>query len=296
MGVQSRIVLYAPDRTAAESAAAAGFGRIASLDAALSDYRSDSELTRLGDRAGSPPVPVSPDLFRILRFATEISAVSEGAFDSTVGPCVRLWRASRRSGQLPAADDLATARSLTSWRWIELDAWESTVRLARTGMRLDLGGIAKGYAAEAALRELAKCGCPRALVALAGDIAVGTPPPGRTGWEISRTPSAGAAPLILQHAAVSTSGDTEQFVAIDGTRYSHIVDPRTGLGATSSRVVTVVVPLDEAQPLHAGALADAAATALSTGGDGLGRRLESTFHGVRIYVDDPTATRAPSPG
>jgi thiamine biosynthesis lipoprotein len=247
MGTRFRILVYAPEEAVANKASKAAFARIAALDASMSDYQPASELMRLCAQAGGPPTKVSDELFVVLERADQVSRLSEGAFDVTVGPIVRLWRRSRRTLRLPEPDKLAEARALVGYQNVKLDAHNHTVQLLKPGMQLDLGGIAKGYAADEALKVLAKHGITRALVAAGGDIAVNDPPPGQTGWDIAIAPLPGAdknAPrhLRLHHAAVSTSGDAEQYVEIDGKRYSHIVDPRTGLGLVGRMSATVVAP------------------------------------------------------
>jgi thiamine biosynthesis lipoprotein len=245
MGTTFKIVLYAADEETANRAAKAAFQRIADCDAIMSDYRPTSELMQLCGKAGGDPVPVGADLFRVLERAAEVAKLSDGAFDVTVGPLVRLWRTARKTRQLPDPDALAKAKALVGPDLMKLDAKARTVQLAKAGMQLDLGGIAKGYAADAALIVLKEKGVTRALVAGSGDIAVSGPPPDADGWTVGVRPlePADAKPtrlLILKDAAVSTSGDAEQFVEIDGQRYSHIVDPRTGLGLRGRMSVTVV--------------------------------------------------------
>ncbi len=249
MGTTFRIVLYAADAATAKEAADAGFARVAALDACMSDYKRDSELMNLCAAFRTevgPPVAVSDDLFSVLWQARELSRASDGAFDVTVGPVVQLWRHARRTQQLPDKDELAAGMRLVGWRNLELDPAKKTVRLLVPGMQLDLGGIAKGYAADAVLALLRqRFGITRALVAAAGDITCGDPPPGREFWDVDIAPIARGQPprrLRLANAAVSTSGDLEQFVEIGGVRYSHIVDPSTGLGVTGRRSVTVVAP------------------------------------------------------
>lgn len=247
MGTLFKVVLYARDEAQARAASTSAFARIAALDASMSDYRPTSELMQLCSKAGGPPVEVSPQLFFVLQRAQEVSRLSEGAFDVTVGPIVRLWRLSRRSQRLPEPDKLAAARALVGWQNIELNAEKRTVRLQKPGMQLDLGGIAKGYAADEALAALKKQGINRALVAAGGDIAVSAPPPGKAGWTVAIEPldretGKPGDELLLRDAAISTSGDANQFVEIDGKRYSHIVDPHTGLGLLGRMSVTVIAP------------------------------------------------------
>jgi thiamine biosynthesis lipoprotein len=245
MGTLFRVILYAPDEATARKASRAAFDRIAALDDRLTDYEPDSELMRLCGRAGDGPVPVSDELFFVLSRAQEVSRLSGGAFDVTVGPVVRLWRHARRTGQMPDPDKLARARALVGYWNIDLDARGRTVRLAIAGMLLDLGGIAKGYAADEALAVLRRHGITRALVAAGGDIAVSGAPPGVLGWKIAIAPlteaeGASGPWLWLVDGAVSTSGDAEQYVEIGGKRYSHIIDPRTGLGLVGRMSATVV--------------------------------------------------------
>jgi thiamine biosynthesis lipoprotein len=243
MGTRFQIIVYAPSEDTADRAAKDAFARIAALNAIMSDYDETSELMRLCARAGGPPVPVSPELFFVLSRAQEVSRQSAGAFDVTVGPVVKLWRTARKRKKLLDAEKLAEARALVGWQNVRLDEKKRTVQLLKPGMQLDLGGIAKGYAADEALAVLKKHGIDRALVAAGGDIAVSGPPPGADGWKIAiaRLPGeTDAGRLVLHHSAVSTSGDAEQFVEIDGKRYSHIVDPRTGIGLVGRMSVTVV--------------------------------------------------------
>jgi FAD:protein FMN transferase len=247
MGTRFQITLYAPDEAVAKKAAQAAFARIASLDASMSDYRPASELMRLCGKAGGDPVVVSEDLFYVLQKADEVSRLSDGAFDVTVGPVVGLWRLARRTQRLPDAESLQKALGLVGYKNVKLDAKTRSVQLLKMKMRLDLGGIAKGYAGDEAQKVLKMHGITRALVAAGGDITVSDPPPGKEGWTIAIYPidpadTKPAPQLLLRNAAVSTSGDLQQFVEIDGKRYSHIVDPRTGLGLVGRMSATVVAP------------------------------------------------------
>lgn len=245
MGTTFRLVLYARDQALADQAAKAAFARVVELDNRLSDYKQTSELMRLCQKAGSAPVPVSDDLFRVLNYGQIVSQMSDGAFDVSVGPLTKLWRLARRTHQLPDPEKLAKAKELVGFRNIKLDAKNRAVQLLKPGMQLDLGGIAKGYTGDAVLETLAKMHVTHALLAAGGDVTVGDAPPGTKGWTIGiaplenpeKTPSRY---LLLANQAVSTSGDAEQYVEIDGKRYSHIVDPRTGLGLVGRMSATVV--------------------------------------------------------
>jgi FAD:protein FMN transferase len=246
MGTKFRIVLYAPDQVTADRAAKAAFARVAHLNRVMSDYIADSELMTLCkkcEKAPAGPIPVSDELFFVLDKAREVSELSDGAFDVTVGPIVRLWRQARKDRELPDPEVLKAALKLVGYKNVELDPKAKTVSLKVAGMLLDLGGIAKGYAADEGLKVIGTFGITSALIAASGDIAVSGPPPGKPGWRIDIAPLPGAKrkrQLLLRDMAVSTSGDAEQFVEIRGVRYSHIIDPRTGIGLTGRRSVTVV--------------------------------------------------------
>jgi thiamine biosynthesis lipoprotein len=245
MGTRFRIVLYAQDEEAARRASVAAFNRIARLDATMSDYRETSELMTASKLASRQWVTISEDLFRVLAFAQRFARQSAGAFDVTVGPVVQLWRRARRQNELPDAKKLAAAQRLVGYGRLHLDAKRQAMRLDKEGMRLDLGGIAKGYAADMGIAVLKEHGITHALVAAGGDIAVSDAPPGAQGWtvairSITAQDEVAMIHLWLTNAAVSTSGDAEQFVEINGTRYSHIIDPRTGHALTGRRSVTVV--------------------------------------------------------
>ena len=247
MGTLITITLYAPEATAAKAAAAAAFQRIDALEDIMSDYQADSELMRLCDQPFGTPVPVSKELFYVLQRAQQMSRLSDGAFDVTVGPYVRLWRFARKRKVLPTPAEIAAARAAVGWQKLRLDARTHTVTLLVPNMRLDLGSVGKGYAADQAMQVLKSRGIDRALVAASGDIAIGDPPPGQPGWRIGiaaldRATNQAPRTVILHNAGISTSGDTEQFIEINGVRYSHIVNPATGLGLTNRIQATIIGP------------------------------------------------------
>jgi thiamine biosynthesis lipoprotein len=246
MGLPFRIVLYAPDKVSADAAANAAFARIKQLNDILSDYDTDSELSRLSQTAGSgKAVHVSDDLWRVLERSEQIARETGGAFDITCGPVVSFWRKARREKKLPDPVKLEEARRAVGYEKLRLDSRAHTAELLVPYMRLDLGAIAKPYAVDEALKVLHVCGIKSALVAGAGDMAVSEPPPGAQGWRIELAPlDASNAPptefVLLRNAGLATSGDVFQNVEIDGVRYSHIVDPRTGIGLTDHSLVVVI--------------------------------------------------------
>ncbi len=245
MGVPWTITVYA-SQAAAHAAIAAAFAEISRLEGILSDYDPDSELSRLS--AASPtsgPVAVGDDLWRVLAMAVAWRDRSGGAFDPTIGPLTTLWRQARRSGVMPRADKLAAARQAVGPDRLVLDEDRMTAMLVAPAMRLDLGGIGMGYAIDRGMDVLAMHGITSAMIDASGDIAVSGPPPGADAWTIEvdarvDEDGAGREMLTLVNAAVTTSGDAFQAVEIDGTRYSHVVDPRTGLGVAGPAAVTVI--------------------------------------------------------
>ena len=290
MGLQVRIILYAPSEDKAISAARAAFKEIARLDGIMSDYRVDSELTRMVESAAFSPMRVSRELFEVLSAAQLLAEQTAGAFDVTAGPVIRLWRETRRTYLLPEPERVDSVRSLVGWEGLLLDTLEQKVSLTRAGIQVDLGAIAKGYIADRALEVLEAAGTPRALLEMGGDVRLGAPPPEREGWRV-RVAHADSAHrfMTLSHVAVASSGDTEQFVEIDGTRYSHVVDPRTGYGLVSRIAATVVAP--------SGMVADALATALTVLGSDEGQALIDEHYPqaeayVRVVAPTPPLERA----
>ena len=271
MGVPFAAAFYAPDEASANKAIDAAWARIEHLNSLMSDYDSNSELMRLcRDSRPGQSIRVSPELFRVLHKSVEVSELSDGAFDISVGPLVKLWRRARRQKERPDPKLLQEARELVGFRNIRLHCSTCSVELLKPGMKLDLGGIAVGYAADEAIRVLKQHGVTRALIDGSGDIVVGDPPPAATGWRIGiaslREPE--AAPqhfAMLANCSISTSGDAYQFVELGGQRYSHIVDPNTGLGLTERCSVTIIAP--------DGITADALATAVSVLGPERGLKL-----------------------
>ncbi|MGD2176075.1 MAG: FAD:protein FMN transferase [Candidatus Brocadiaceae bacterium] len=277
MGVQVRTIVYAPDAEAAARACEAVFARIDEIEDVASDYRRTSELMRLCEQAGGPPVPVSDELLLLLTRAQALSARTRGVFDVTAGPYIRLWREARETGQMPAEEALEQAGELVGWEKMRIYREAGTVELLVPGMQLDLGGVAKGYALDEALETLREHGIGSALIEAGGDIVVGDAPPARDGWRIE---VANAKPkqrmVVLANAAISTSGDVEQYVEMGGKRYSHIVDPRTGLGLTRRTAATVIAP--------DGITSDSLATAACVLGKKRGMRLIRSAPGAKGYI------------
>jgi FAD:protein FMN transferase len=289
MGTTFRIVLYARDKATADRAARRAFDRIEELNLIMSDYLATSELSRLSRSSGGLPVKVSADLFRVLAVSQDIARRSDGAFDITVGPLVQLWRRARRRHELPESQSLANALRRVGYQNLVLDSRFRTAHLIKPGMELDLGAVGKGFADDEALKVLARFGILRALVAGGGDIAVGDPPPGKSGWMVAiepldPSPNATARMALLRRAAISTSGDSEQHVEIAGVRYSHVVDPRSGLALTGHRSVTVVA--------RRGILSDGLATAASVLGPDKGLELIRGYSGAGLLYFENSSSGA----
>jgi thiamine biosynthesis lipoprotein len=294
MGVEFEIVLYAATADQADTAIAKAFARVAALDKVMSDYDPASELTQFSDSSTVPPgadttappltarpIRFSDDLLHVLAYSQQLSAQTEGAFDVTIGPLSKLWRRARRQSELPAAERLAEARASVGYAFLKLDPERRTGQLLRPNMRLDLGGIAKGLAADEALEEIKRAGISRALVRASGDIAVGDAPPGESGWKIgiaSLNPDDPPQRFVrLANRAISTSGDARQHLVVDGRRYSHIIDPRTGVGISGRSSVSVVAPQ--------GMVADALGTAISVLGPEKGLDLVARINDVARTKD-----------
>jgi thiamine biosynthesis lipoprotein len=286
MGLPFRVSMYASSESAARASADAAFEKIAQLNATFSDYDSDTEVSRLSRLSGQgKAVPVSSILWKVLTQAQALAVDTGGAFDVTVGPLVNTWRRARRKRELPSEELIAEMKARVGFEHVRLNEQAQTVELLRPEMRLDFGAIVKGVAIDEALDVVKNRGITRVLISGGGDMAAGDPPPGQPGWRIEiaalDAPSAPPAQvLLLANRAMATSGDIFQHVEIDGKRYSHIVDPRTGVGLTDHSLVTVVA--------SDCATADALATAVSVLGPDAGLKLIERKDNVEAKI-----TRAP---
>ena len=289
MGTLFRIKLYASDETTARQAFDMAFERIDQLDKILSDYLPDSELSRITREAFGHPVRISDDLFRIIQSAQQLSTATGGAFDLTIGPLTHLWRQARKDHLLPKPEDARAATARCDYRKLHLHTVTHTVDFDMPNMMLDAGGIAKGYAADEALAVLASFGVRSALVAASGDLAFGDAPPGQPGWKIGvdsfdRAERPFTRVLMLWNAAVSTSGDTEQHMDAGGKTYSHIIDPKTGMGLQNHVTVTTIS--------RRGIRADPAATAISVMGSEKGMLYANSQPDLAVFILDRSSSHA----
>jgi thiamine biosynthesis lipoprotein len=266
MGTFARVVVLAASEQAARQCAQAAFDRQRRIDELMSYHNADSELNRVNRRAFGEPVQVGADTFEVLRRAKAFSELSGGAFDVTIGALGDLWRRAGDANQPPTDAEIAAAQSKTGYEKLRLDPDARTVRFAVEGMKLDLGGIAKGYAIDKSVEAMKQGGAVGGMVDIGGDVlCFGAPPPGKESWAVGlQDPTvapddlaANKLLLILKvtDAAVTTSGDYRRFTEVQGERQSHIMDRESGRGAGKLVSVTIIAP--------DAAAADALATAVS---------------------------------
>ena len=248
MGTTYSIILYGRDRVKMEAAADAAFDELRHLDDMLSNYKSDSEWSAVNRRAAQEPVRVSSELFGLLSACLEYSRASEGAFDISVGPLMKVWGFYKGTGHLPHRAEVAAAEAKVGYRHVALDPAGATVRFDRAGVELDPGGIGKGYAVDRMVDVLKKNGIETALIAGSGSsiYGMGVPPTEPKGWRVDiRDPWDSkkiSSEIFLRDMSMSTSGGYEKFFRAEGRTYAHIMDPRTGYPAQGVLSVSVIAP------------------------------------------------------
>jgi len=297
LGTIVSVTVGAHDRDTASAHLKAAFDRVAELEKALSAQDEQAELARLNRAAGGEPVTVSEDLYRAIAAGVAWHKRSRGCFDIAVGPLIRLWKSRGRENRLPTEEEIARARSLCGANRVALDKTKRSVRIPLKGMQLHLGGLGKGYCADTVAALLKSRGVTSALLVMSGDIyALGKRPDGapwRIGIQDPRRPDDPSALITmvqLHDAAVSTSGNYRRYVMIGDRKYSHIVDPRTGLTAESVPSVTVIGP--------DALTTDILGTALSVMGTKEGLQFVESYPGVEaLFInfdarDKPVFTRS----
>jgi FAD:protein FMN transferase len=285
MGTKFRIVLYATDHDSAKSAADTAFALADDLNSIFSDYNPDSELSQLTlNVEPGRYVPVSEHMYQLLELAQAVADESNGAFDITLGPLTHIWRDFIRGNRtdLPTEEELEAARQRTGFRNLSLNPDSRSVALNMEGMVLDAGGIAKGYAAERMSEVLLTLGYKHTMIDAGGDIVLGSAPPGSEGWKMvipvhDHDGLNSYVSFSLKKTAITTSGDLFQYIEHDGLRYSHIIDPSTGIGLTRQTSATVIGVN--------GATVDAWATALAVLGGKAGIDLLSRHTGYQARVE-----------
>ncbi|WP_188763910.1 FAD:protein FMN transferase [Emticicia aquatilis] len=238
MGTMFRVVVYASDSALARDITKKAYVRLDELNMVLSDYREDSEVNTLCRTSGSGQyVKVSADLWNILQASAKAAQLSEGNFDVTIGPLTQLWRRMKRQKQLPTPTQISEAKAKIGIDKIVFNEKNQSVMLNTKGMRLDFGGIGKGFAEDEMMKVLKENGIKSALIEAGGNIVVSnSPTDSPTGWEIIINKEK----YFLKNCGISTSGDAYQFVEIEGKKYAHILDPKTGIGYAEPHQVSII--------------------------------------------------------
>lgn len=279
MGTSVQVRTFGGDEAASRVAIDEAFAAFAEVDRLMSNYRDDSELAFINRSAARDAVGVTDPMFSVLDAARRVSAASNGAFDVTVGPLVRLWGFHDKTPHVPTSSELAAVRPLVDYRNVILDHQRKTVRLARQGVEIDLGGIAKGFAVEVAADILRRRGFSGFIDAGGNQYLLGTPVGKRT-WTIGikdpDKPNRVMGVVETGEISVSTSADDSNFLVANGRRYGHILDPRTLEPSTSALSATILS--------RDGTLADAMSKAAFILGPDAGRTLVDTFPGMSAVI------------
>jgi len=239
------MVLYGPDRVKLQQAITAAFREIRRIDRLMSLHREDSELVAMNRRAGREPVIVSRELFEVLQKAEEIARATDGAFDITLRPLAELWGFINKEYCLPTSVEIEAALGKVGFDRVKLDPTHRAVRFTAPDTSVDLGGIAKGYAVDCAIAKLRALGVSNAMVRAGGDLRVLGAPPGKSHWTVQIEDPAKQGHRVsipLRDAAISTSGNYENFFEVHGKRYCHILDPRTGRPVPGLAACSVMAP------------------------------------------------------
>ncbi len=249
MGTFARVIIVAPNSNIAQKAAADAFAAIEKVDNLMSDFKADSDIGIVNKEAFQREVQVSEDTFEVIQRSIGFSKLTDGTFDITVGPLMDLFRKSKETEIVPTQEEIENAKAKTGYEKLILNAASKTVRFTVEGMRLDLGGIAKGYGVDKAIEAIQKTGAIGALVDIGGNIrCFGIPAKGKKTWlvgiqdpnEAEKKNSGLVMTLKITNESISTSGNYQQFVIIEGKRYSHIIDRKTGTGTAGLSSVTII--------------------------------------------------------
>jgi len=285
MGTWASLTLVTADSAAVADLAYESLVVLHRVDSLMSNWTNTSEVARINREAVAGEVVVDPEVCDVLDFALRVGRESDGAFDVTVEPLVRLWGFLGGTPRVPTQDEINAALTHTGQEHVVLDPASRSFRITKYGVKIDLGGIAKGYGVDRVAELLRDAGTTDALVDLSGNMVALGNAAGRDGWTVGvRDPSGKReylARIVLQDEAVATSGDYEQFVDADGTRHGHILDPRTGWSARGLTSVTVVS--------ERAMVADAWATALFVLGPEDARRIAGGRDDLAVVMLEPTA-------
>ena len=295
MGTFARVVAVAKDSQTAEAAIGAAFREQQQIEILCSYHRSDSELNRVNREAFDKPVKVDKRTFEVLQQALHFSKLSQGAFDVTVGPLMDLWRSAGEANAAPTDAAIAEARSKVGWQKMVLDANEMTVRFGVEGMKIDLGGIAKGYAIDKSIEAMKEWGLLGGMVDIGGNVRCFGKPAHvyKSGFRRSKakwliglqdpnvapddlSPGKPVLVLKLTEGAVATSGHYRRFVTVQGKKQTHIMDPHSGYGSANLASVTIIAP--------DATTADALSTAVSVMGTEEGLALVEALPDVEVIL------------
>lgn len=286
MGTDVSFLLLADDSAAANASIDAAIAEMARLEAMMTDWTETSQLSLVNREAAARPVPVDPELFEVFNDALRVGALTDGAFDISYASAGRFWDFKAEPPRLPDPTRIAAAVAAIDYQQIVLDTDEQSVHYGREGLRVGLGGIAKGAIVDHAARLLAERGHQRFVINAGGDIyAHGHNGEDRLWWVAirhPRQPAENLAVLPVANLAVVTSGDYERFIEVDGTRYCHIIDPRSGWPARGCQSVTVLAP-------NTG-VADALATGIFVLGPEAGLALAERLPQVEALIVDAEGT------
>jgi FAD:protein FMN transferase len=248
MGTTYTVAVYGGDRYALDATIEEAFEEIRRLDQVMSNYREDSEWSRINRLAAREPVAVSPETFDLLGRCIEYSKASDGAFDITVGPLMKVWGFYQGTGRVPHRAEIRDAMARLGWQNVQLNEKNRTVRFLRAGLNIDPGGIGKGYAVDRMAGILKQGGVTSGIISAGRSsiYAIGAPPSEPRGWRVAipdpREKGKEAFEVFLKNESLSTSGSSEKFFVAGGTTYSHIMNPRTGFPAQGMLMVSVVSP------------------------------------------------------
>jgi thiamine biosynthesis lipoprotein len=249
MGTFARVVVIAKDKKTAQKCAKNAFEEIDKVDNLMSAYSENSEISLVNKEAFQKEIPVSEYTFEVLQRSIEFGKLTDGAFDITLGPLIALFRKEKETQIASTQEEIDQAKLKVGYEKLILNEKNKTVKFSIDGMKLDLGGIAKGYAIDKALEAIKKSGALGAMVDIGGDVrCFGQPSNGKENWLVGiqnpdleeNITSSIVLTLKIYEGAITTSGDYQQFVTIDGKRQSHIIDRQTGSGAEGPSSVTII--------------------------------------------------------
>ena len=253
MGTMVQIKVPVPsgtDERSVNEMISKAFDEIRRVESVFSVYIESSEISRINRLQKDEELKISDEAFDLIKRSLAATGKTGGAFDITVKPLVDLWKKAKESGIMPSKEEIEAARGRTGWKGVQLDAQNRTIKFLKTGMSLDLGGVAKGYATDAAIKVLKDGGISRGIVNCGGDMFCMGKPSAKKPWRIGirhpRKKDRVFLEIVLEDKAADTSGDYEKYFTLDGKRYSHIIDPRTGFPIGDGVVSATVLANDSA--------------------------------------------------